>query len=80
VAAAGEISGNRFRIAGGESGAKVSWQLTGVRIGPYAKARPVEVREPKRLDDTGLYLHPEAYGRDKADGLADREGRSREAR
>src|SRR5262249_27562125 len=42
-----EISGNRFKIAGGYPGLKVSWQVTGVRQDPYAATYPVSVEEEK---------------------------------
>lgn len=38
-----EIHGNRFKIAGGKPGAKVSWQVTGVRHDAWAKAHPMQV-------------------------------------
>jgi len=31
-----EVEGNRFRIAGGKPGMRVSWQITGIRQGAYA--------------------------------------------
>jgi hypothetical protein len=48
VYVASEVSGNEFRIAGGRSGLKVSWQVTGIRHDPYANAHriPVEVDKP----------------------------------
>lgn len=57
-----EIVGNRFKIAGGTPGMKVSWQVTGVRHDAYAKAyrSPVEVEKPAA--EQGTYLHPELYG------------------
>ena len=57
-----EMAGNRFKIAGGTPGLKVSWQVTGVRHDPYAKAyrSPVEVQKPAH--EQGTYLHPELYG------------------
>ena len=36
-----EIRSNRFEIAGGESGMKVSWQVTGIRKDPFAAANPI---------------------------------------
>ena len=56
-----EISGNCFKIAGGKSGAKVSWQLTGVRQDSWAQAHPLIVEEEKTEDTKGYYLHPELY-------------------
>lgn len=61
-----EVSENRFRIAGGAPGMKVSWQISGVRNDPYARMnrRPVEVQKP--VAGLGRYLHPEAYGADES--------------
>src|SRR5215217_5061831 len=42
-----EISGNRFKIAGGEGGMKVCWQVTGTRKDPWAAANPFVVEEEK---------------------------------
>ena len=57
-----EISGNRFRIAGGKAGGKVSWLVTGIRHDAYANANriPVEVEKPPQ--EQGQYLHPELFG------------------
>jgi hypothetical protein len=57
-----EISGNRFKIAGGIAGYKVSWCVTGIRIDPYAEANRVPVEVPKPPSEVGTYLHPAAYG------------------
>jgi hypothetical protein len=57
-----ELSGNEFRIAGGEPGAKVSWQVTGIRQDAYAKAYPIEVEQDKSGNEQGKYLNPELYG------------------
>src|SRR6185437_3893489 len=43
-----EIHNNRFRIAGGTHGLKVSWLVTGVRHDPYAQEHPIPVEQPKR--------------------------------
>ena len=37
------IAGNAFSIAGGAPGVEVSWQVTGVRRDPYARAHPLVV-------------------------------------
>jgi trimeric autotransporter adhesin len=62
VYVAEEISNNQFKIAGGKSGMKISWQVTGVRQDAWANAHriPVEVQKPDR--ERGYYLHPELYG------------------
>jgi hypothetical protein len=56
-----EISGNRFRIAGGKPHGKVSWQVTGIRHDAYASAHriPVEVEKPQQ--ERGTYLAPELF-------------------
>jgi len=57
-----EVIENRFKIAGGEPGMTVSWQVTGIRHDPYARANRIPVEEPKTAEESGTYLHPEAYG------------------
>jgi hypothetical protein len=57
-----EISNNRFNIAGGKSGMKVSWQVTGIRQDSWAQAHPLIVEEEKPTDAEGYYRHPELYG------------------
>jgi len=69
VYVAEEISGNRFRIAGGTPGLKVSWQVTGVRRDAWAETHRIEVETDKRDDERGLYLHPEAFGQPEAMGI-----------
>jgi hypothetical protein len=59
---AAEVSGNRFKIAGGQPSAKVSWQVTGIRHDAYAEANRLAVEEDKPAADRGFYLHPEALG------------------
>lgn len=56
-----EISNNRFNIAGGKSGMKVSWQVTGIRKDSWAQAHPLIVEEEKPADEQGYYRHPESY-------------------
>jgi hypothetical protein len=57
-----EIAANRFRIAGGQAGMTVCWQVTGVRQDAYAQAHPLLVEEDKSADERGYYLHPDLYG------------------
>ncbi len=57
-----KVSGNRFRIAGGEPGMEVCWQVTGVRHDAVAQARGFDVRVPKSGEDRGRYLDPAAHG------------------
>ncbi|HZR27785.1 MAG TPA: hypothetical protein VFA71_03315 [Terriglobales bacterium] len=60
VYVAEEIHNNRFEIAGGRPGMKISWQITGVRNDAYVKAHPMIVEEDKG-ENRGTYLHPELF-------------------
>lgn len=55
---ADEISGNRFRIAGGTPGGKISWQVTGIRHDAYAETNRIPVEEIKPAHEQGTYLNP----------------------
>jgi hypothetical protein len=63
VYVAQEMQGNSFRIAGGKSGMKVSWQVTGIRHDPWAEEHRIPVEENKSTQDKGKYLYPDAYGK-----------------
>jgi hypothetical protein len=69
VYVAEEISGSRFRIAGGHPGTKISWQVTGIRQDRFAEANRVQVEVDKRPDEVGKYIHPEVYGRPREEGI-----------
>jgi len=56
-----EVSGNRFKIAGGKPRGRVSWQLTGVRHDAWANAHRIGVEEAKPDSERGQYLHPDAF-------------------
>jgi hypothetical protein len=56
-----EVSENRFKIAGGEEGMKVCWQVTGSRKDPWAAANPFEVEQQKPEEERGRYLEPTLY-------------------
>lgn len=56
-----EVSKSRFKIAGGKSGGKVSWQVTGIRHDAYAEAHRLPVEEAKAKEDRGFYLHPDLF-------------------
>jgi len=64
-----EIAGNRFQIAGGTPGGKVSWQVTGIRKDAYAKAHPIVPEVEKTGDERGRYLHPVEHGQPKSMGI-----------
>jgi hypothetical protein len=46
---------------------KVSWQVTGVRKDPYAKAHPIQVEEDK--PERGYYIHPYLYDEPAEKGI-----------
>jgi hypothetical protein len=56
-----EISDSRLKIAGGEDGMKVCWQVTGTRRDRWAVANPVEVDQEKPEVERGRYLDPSLY-------------------
>jgi hypothetical protein len=64
-----EITENRFKIEGGRPHMKVSWQVTGIRDDPYAKANPIKVEEEKPPEEQGYYLYPELYGQPEKKGI-----------
>jgi len=64
-----EMKGNRFRVAGGTPGMKVSWQVTGIRKDAYAEAHRIPVEEEKPEKERGSYLHPKLYGQSEEKGL-----------
>ncbi len=53
-----EVSNNRFKIAGGAAGAKVSWQVTGIRHDAHANAHRIQVEEEKPKSERGKYSTP----------------------
>jgi len=64
-----EISNNQFKIAGGQPGSKVSWQVTGIRNDPYSKQQAVTPEVNKPAGEQGTYLHPSAYGQPESKAL-----------
>jgi hypothetical protein len=56
-----EVSNNRFKIAGGLPGAKVSWQVTGIRSDAAMRTHPFKVEEDKPERERGTYLDPGAF-------------------
>ena len=59
-----------FKIAGGASGMKVSWQVTGIRKDPWANANRIRVEEDKPAKERGYYLHPDLYGQPEEKGIS----------
>jgi len=64
-----EIANNRFQIAGGTPGGKVSWQVTGIRQDAFAKAHPIIPEVEKTGDERGKYLYPVENGQPKSMGI-----------
>jgi hypothetical protein len=64
-----EVSHNRFKIAGGKPGMRVSWQVTGIRHDPWAEANPIIAEEGKPENQQGYYLHPELYDQPEERGV-----------
>jgi hypothetical protein len=64
-----KIQDNTFRIAGGEPGLEVSWQVTGIRQDAWANAHRIPVEEEKPADERGTYLHPAELGQPEELGL-----------
>ena len=65
-----EVAANKFKISGGKPGSKVSWQVTGVRQDPYARAHRIQVETEKPLSEQGKYLFPDAYQKQPQDAVA----------
>jgi len=66
-----EIANNRFQIAGGAPGGKVSWQVTGIRQDVYAKAHPIIPEVAKTGGERGKYREPVEHGMPKSLGIAE---------
>jgi hypothetical protein len=67
---ASEIENNRFTINTDQPDVKVSWQVSGIRQDPSAKAFASSVEEEKPEAERGLFLHPEYYGYPRERGIA----------
>jgi hypothetical protein len=63
-------SNNRFKIAGGTPGMKVSWHVTGIRKDPWANANRIQVEEDKPDKERGRYIYPELYGQPAENGIS----------
>ena len=57
-----EIRGNCFKIAGGQAGMHVSWQVSGIRQDAWANAYRIPVEQDKLASEQDTYLYPELYG------------------
>jgi hypothetical protein len=61
---------SRFKIAGGGSGMKVSWQVTGIRKDPWANAHRIKVEEDKPDKERGYYIYPDLYDQPDEKGIS----------
>lgn len=57
-----KIQNSQFQIRTNAPNVEVSWQVTGVRQDPYAKAHPLVVEQEKEPGLKGFYIRPELYG------------------
>ena len=69
VYVAEELHDNRFRIAGGSPGQKISWLVTGIRQDAFANAHRIAVEENKPADEVGTYLYPVELGMPASSGV-----------
>jgi len=64
-----EIQGNRFQIAGGVPGKKVSWEVKAIRHDRWVQEYGYQTVQPKPAEWRGRFLHPELYGQPKELGI-----------
>ena len=64
-----EVYENRFKIAGGASAMKVSWQVVGIRHDAFAAAHPFTAEIEKNDATRGKYAHPLEQGQSLQMGL-----------
>jgi hypothetical protein len=64
-----KVQNNSFRIAGGQPGLEVSWQVTGIRQDAWANAHRIPVEVDKSERERGYYIHPELYGAPEERGM-----------
>jgi hypothetical protein len=64
-----EIHANRFSIAGGKPGLKVSWQVTGIRQDAWANAHRIQVEVEKSPTEKGKFLYPVELGHPASEGI-----------
>lgn len=57
-----KVKNNRFRIAGGKSGAEVSWVVIGIRNDKFVQKYGAQTVREKPSENQGTYLMPELYG------------------
>ena len=65
-----KINNNSFKIAGGQPGMEVSWQVTGVRHDAWANAHRIPVEVDKPAGEQGSFIHPELFGAPPSQSVA----------
>lgn len=60
-----EIKNNRFKIAGGKPGMKISWMVTGTRHDPWANENRIQVESEKSPQNKGTYMFEDYYNKHK---------------
>jgi hypothetical protein len=65
-----KINNGQFKIAGGQPGMEVSWQVTGARSDAAMRKHPFKLEEKKPLSERGTYLSPEAFDQPEERGSA----------
>ncbi|MEQ8771081.1 MAG: hypothetical protein RIB60_11305 [Phycisphaerales bacterium] len=66
---AAEVQGNRFAVAGGVPGQRVSWEVVARRNDAYVAHYGAPIEVPKVGDEVGRYLSPELFGESAEKGL-----------
>jgi hypothetical protein len=61
-----EVADNHFKIAGGNPGMRVSWQVTGIRHDAWAEANRIQVEIEKPPNEQGTYIYPQLFGQPEA--------------
>ncbi|GIK20057.1 MAG: hypothetical protein AMXMBFR77_21540 [Phycisphaerales bacterium] len=64
-----EIEDNRFMIAGGPGGMKVSWRVEAIRNDAYVRVYGAPVEVEKAESERGKFIHPELFGQPEEMGI-----------
>jgi len=64
-----EIQGNRFKIAGGVPGKKVSWRVEAIRNDLWVQRYGYQTEQSKPEEYRGKYIIPELYGQPRERGI-----------
>lgn len=64
-----EIQGNRFKMAGGVPGKKVSWEVKAIRNDRWVQRYGYQTEQEKEDAIKGKYIHPELYGQPEERGI-----------